>query len=131
MDDQLWYLSQQTRALREFRSELQGQWNDSAARDVNGRYLDPLDEAATALLESLDALQRSLGSAHASLEAAALAERAADAADERVREGLTAAQQQVPMADDQHEQFLRDQAEAQAEFGLVVQLIEQANRCCS
>lgn len=131
MDDELWYLSQQTRTLREFRADIKGVWNDSVARDADTRYLDPIQDSAETLLQLLNELHTTLTVARTNLADAAEAESAALAADELVQDGLTAARQQWPRAEEQYEQFSRNLAEAQSECEAVVSLIEQANGCCS
>jgi hypothetical protein len=131
MDDQLWYLTQQTRRFREFRAEIESTWTDEAARQVRTRYLNPLDDSMSGLIDSLNAVQTALSRTKESLNAASAAETASAEAEERVREGLSVAQQQWPVAEDLNEQVLRNMAEVQSELELAVRSIERANGCCS
>src|SRR4051794_7183658 len=41
LENDLWLLEQQSRALQECRRDLAWVWNDEAARELNRRYLDP------------------------------------------------------------------------------------------
>ena len=49
-EEGLWELAQQNRYLKEHRDDIRHDWDDSAARQINTRHLDPLAEDAEQLL---------------------------------------------------------------------------------
>jgi len=40
-EQSIWYFSQHSRILQEYRDEIAPGWEDSASQDINGRYLNP------------------------------------------------------------------------------------------
>ena len=89
IEQALWGLGRETQRLEEERADLRLLWDDSAASAVNGRHLDPLQEAAARLLNSLRRQGEHLATAQQRLalirEHALTAGRANAAADEALR----------------------------------------------
>jgi chlorite dismutase len=66
-EEGIWELSQQNRWLHEHRADIRHAWDDSAARQVNGRHLDPLAEDADLLLAAIRAQHELLSTAEEQL----------------------------------------------------------------
>jgi hypothetical protein len=130
MEDELWSLGQQSRVVREFRQEIQGVWDDAASRQVNTRYLNPHEEAASHLVDSLRAQQEALLNTRASLRAAGDQELAAGELAAKAADNLKSAGQQEPTAYSEYENYVSHNGRACQEFPLVVRLLEQANEAC-
>ena len=66
-EEAVWELSQQVRQLQEYRADVRSTWDDSAARQINGRHLDPMAEDIEQLLAAVRRLHDLLTDAQESL----------------------------------------------------------------
>lgn len=94
MKDELWSMSQRSRGLHGFRSELRIIWNDTAAQEIDGRYLNPQQEDDAHMQQCLGAQEHAIEQAQRQLAAAQdlaqqasrLSQQVADFLDECTRE---------------------------------------------
>ncbi len=127
MIEELWSLAQQSRILQAFRQEIQGVWNDEAARELNARYLNQHQDDDDRMRRSLDGQQRALQDMDLQLaNAAELAVEATKLA-EQVRALLHVVDQDVRTAYAQHELAARSVNAAKTQFPVIEQLLGQAN----
>lgn len=52
MEEQLWHIDYQTKALQDFRARIQSLWNDEASREINMRYLNPHEDDSLKIVVS-------------------------------------------------------------------------------
>jgi hypothetical protein len=70
MDDTLWVLNRQARAVREAVAEASSVWNDTNARTAEQRFLQPRAEAEATMLASVAAQHQNLEEATARIRQA-------------------------------------------------------------
>lgn len=61
MEELLWSATQQSRTLQELRKNIQGVWQDEAARELAHRYLDPHESEDQRMLGLLNQEKETLG----------------------------------------------------------------------
>ena len=66
-EEAVWELSQQVRQLQEYRADVRLTWDDSAARQINGRHLDPMGEDIDHMLAAVRRLHDALTGAQEKL----------------------------------------------------------------
>jgi hypothetical protein len=62
LEDELWLIQQKFRDLQEYRLEIRAVWDDSAAYELNSRYLNPhegdAEDMQNAIIKQYDALEQ-------------------------------------------------------------------------
>lgn len=130
MEDELWSFTQQSRSLQDLRSDIRAVWDDEAARQLNGRFLEPHraddDEIRRSLRDQRDTLTRmeaSLG----------IANQACITADDRateVREALDYVQKEITDAGRAYDLGVAYESDAKARLPMVQACIDRANAAC-
>jgi hypothetical protein len=128
--DELWSLSQRSRGLAGFLSELRLMWNDSAAQFVSSRYLNPQQEDDARMQQALREQEESL--AQAQEHAGAIDELAVEAEKltQRIEKVLSETGQEVRTAYGHHQTFSEFNNTAHNQFPTIQQLIDAANGAC-
>lgn len=130
MDYELWALQQESRALRDLRTQIAGIWADQAARTLNTRYLDPHEGDAREVCRTLDLQQQELARMWETLALAD--EQLAIAAEQsqHVAEALHDARRDLTDAARYYDRFASNHVEAQARLPLVEEFVNRANEAC-
>lgn len=86
LQDDLWKFDHQSRAVQDFRASMWGVWDDSAAREINLRYLNPHESDDAAMRSALTSQNDHLAVAHTHAERANDHARHADACSQQIYE---------------------------------------------
>jgi len=130
MEDEIWYMKQQSRVLQEFRREIQGFWDDEAAREMNVRYLNPHEDDDTQMTTGLDGQQNALQEAQVKLTSASEHALRAEKLSVEVLEQLELAEQDVSIAYQFYEQYRDYHSHARSFLPEIEKLIAEANSVC-
>jgi hypothetical protein len=130
MHEALWSMSQRSRSLQDLRKDIRNVWNDEAASDVNGRYLDPHefedDRMSTALGEQRELLEHAAQTLESTTDLTLLI----DECSAFVTEKLQFAEQDMDNSYSDFDQYVHYNSEARSKFPLVLELIDHANAAC-
>jgi hypothetical protein len=130
LEETLWPLSQQSRALQELRRDIRHVWNDEAAREINSRYLNPHESddgrMQTALNKQKDLLEQAGQKLESTREFAQLIEECAAVVTEKLR----FVEQDMDNAYSNYDLYVQYNSDARAKFPLVQELISHANAAC-
>jgi hypothetical protein len=130
MDELLWSLRQESRSLQELRRNGQGVWDDSAARELAGRYLDPHETESQQLNDALALQAASLDQAAYRLQVANALALEANNLSTQVVDQIKVTEQELSSAYsccDQHMQYL---SESCSKLPRIQVLVQQANNTC-
>jgi hypothetical protein len=130
MEDLLWSLEQESRTLQNLRKDMRVVWQDEAAHELNGRYLDPHETEDEQMLAELNEQKASLDDSTAKLASAASYARLAEEYATWVVEGLKSTEQELPIAYGNYDTYAHYNSEARAKFPVIKKLISQANSAC-
>lgn len=130
MEESIWSLSQQSRALQELRKDKRGIWNDQAARDINSRYLDPHEIDSQQMLAALEQQKNALDQADSKLDAAQTYARQADECATVVMDKLKFVEQDITNAFSIYDLYVKYDSDARSKFPRVYELISRANSAC-
>ena len=53
MEDGLWFLTQKLRDVKEYRLDTSAVWDDEAAHELNGHFLNPLEDDSEEMIKEL------------------------------------------------------------------------------
>lgn len=128
--DELWALSQRSRGLGSFLSELRLIWNDSAAQEISGRYLNPQQEDDARMQQALGEQQSALEQAQS--QVATIAELAAEAEKlaQKIEQLLGDTSREVSTANNHYQTFTQFNNNAYNQFPTIRQFINNANQSC-
>jgi hypothetical protein len=131
MDDLLWSITQQSRALQELRKDIRPVWQDEAARELTSRYLDPHESEDQQMLAGFNRQKEALDEARGKLVSAA--DYGREAADYAilVAERLNETGQELNSAYGDYDVYAHYHSEARSKFDEIQTLINQANQACS
>lgn len=128
--DNLWHLMAQSKALQEFRQEIRFSWDDSAAKDVNKRYLDPLDEENEQFIAKLKKLCQNIVTIENLYKNITEIIRKANAQSVKITELLQEVHSDVQVAYTHHDKSIEDVERSKILVQETADLISQANSCC-
>jgi hypothetical protein len=131
LEEALWLLAQQSRALQELRRQVAFIWDDSAARYVNERYLDPHETDDRDLRDALRLQLAALAQAEASLTAAGAFGMEAERLAAEIEDWLRPAAEEQRVADYQYNLCVKRSRDAQDRLPIIKQLVVQANGTCT
>ena len=126
----LWSMAQRSRMFQELRKDISHTWHDEAARDINGRHLNPLEEDDGRMRTSLNQQDEMLSQAHQQLALARELSATVDACAVVVSEKLRFAQQDMDSSYSNYDLYVHFKGEAESKFPRVHQLISRANAAC-
>jgi len=130
MEEILWYTKQQSRTLHEFRQEIQGLWDDSAARDINMRYLNPHQDDDNKMVDGFQGQYDALEKAKVKLNSANEHALQAEKLSQEIFELLEATQQDVDTAYHFEEQYKEHHFITRTLLAQIAQSIALANSVC-
>lgn len=129
-NDALWRMSQQSRRLQELRREIEGIWDDNAARELNTRYLHPHQEDDLQMGLSYREQQDKLGQAQLKVTAAQEHEASVERLSSQITDTLDIAEEEMQNAHRGYDLYLSYQAESRSQLPLVQDYIRRANSAC-
>ena len=130
MEENLWMMEQRSRELQEYRLDIQEDWIDEVAKNLNSQYLNPHESDDAVMLQSLRNQNEYLEIANNEL---IIAHRHASDAEQfsvEVKHFLELTQEEVNHSRSEYSQYVESQAAAQSEFPKILKLVEKANRAC-
>jgi methyl-accepting chemotaxis protein len=131
MEEVVWRITRQSRDLQELRMEIHAVWDDGAAREINGRYLNVHAEESEQVHRALEQQHLALQEVKAKLlEVNDLALRANELANQ-IEQTIQMVQQESKNAHASYEQCVENFAAARSLIPVVYKTIEEANHCCS
>lgn len=130
MDDLLWSMTQQSRSLLDLRKNIQGIWQDEAAREFTGRYLDPHESEDQRMLANLNQQKDTLEQASARLTSAEKHGQQAEELALQVNEGIQSTEQELKSAYGNYDTHIYYNSEASSKLPVIQNLIDQANSAC-
>jgi hypothetical protein len=130
IEDALWSMSQRSRALQDLRKDIGQVWVDDAAREINGRYLDPLESDDHRMRTAMNEQSEHLEQAGRQLESANDFALQIDECSKVVTEKLRFAEQDMGNSYSKYDLYVHYNAEARSKFPLVRELIDHANSAC-
>lgn len=131
MEELLWSTTQQSRALQELRKDIQGVWQDEAARELTHRYLNPHESEDQRMLAGLNQQKDTLEIASVKLTSAENCGQQAEALAIQVNEGLQSTEQELKSAYGNYDTHIHYNAEARSKLPIIQNLINQANSACN
>lgn len=131
MREALWQMQQRFRTLQDYRKDKQGLWNDNAAYEINGRYLNPHEESCEQILQALQQQHAVLQQAHTLLASAESHTVEINKLSEKIVRLLQITQQELQPSYSNYEVFFNYHSEAKSGLTEVYQLINQANNACN
>lgn len=130
LEEALWSLSQQERALQDLRRDICHVWNDEAAREINSRYLNPHESDVSRMQTALNKQKELLEQASQKLESTReLAQRIEECAVV-IAEKLRFVEQDMDNAYSNYDLYVQYNSDARSKFPLVQELISHANAAC-
>jgi hypothetical protein len=130
LEETLWLMSQQSRALQDLRKEVGHIWNDEAAREINSRFLNPHEQDDDLMRHELGEQETLLERAGRELESAKVFAQQVEECAAAVAERLRFAEQDMDSAYSNYDLYINYNAEAVAKFPAVEELIRRANASC-
>jgi hypothetical protein len=130
LEEALWSMSQRSRALQDLRKDISHVWDDDAARDINGRYLDPHDFEDRRMRTGLTEQQGLLEQSATTLESATDLALQIDECSAIATEKLRFAEQDMDNSYSAYDLYVHYNSEARSKFPLVRELVNHANAAC-
>lgn len=130
MENLLWSMIQESRVLQSYRNEIRGLWQDEAARDLTGRFLDPHENEDKRMLEALGQQNTALERAEERMENSANFVRTAEEYGVHVRDGLMETDQELQNCFRVFYRYAQRTEEAQSKFSSITALIHDAANAC-
>jgi len=130
LENLLWSMSQESRVLQSYRTEIRGLWQDEAARDLTSRYLDPHENEDKRMLEALGQQKTALERAEERLENSANFVRTAEEYGVHVKDGLKETDQELRICYRAFYRYAQHREEAQSKFSSITALIHNAANAC-
>jgi hypothetical protein len=128
--EELWRLGQQSRVLQEFRANTRRVWNDQAAKDINGKYLEPHKDESSKMQKHLGEQRSALDQATAHIESAEGIGQKAAKCSTQTEQFLREAKEHTQSAYGHYEVCRRLQDDAKKRCDEVAALILEANGAC-
>lgn len=130
MDNLLWSMTRQSRSLLDLRKNIQGIWQDEAARELTSRYLDPHETEGQRMLTNLNQQKDTLEQASARLTSAEKYGQQAEELALQVNEGIQSTEQELKSAYGNYDTHIHYNSEASSKLPAIQNLINQANSAC-
>jgi hypothetical protein len=130
LDEALWSATQQSRVLQELRRDISIVWEDQAARDINGRYLNPHETDDLSMREGISEQAERLKQAKDRCEVAKNLGQQAEEFSLTIAERTKFARQDLVNAYSSFDVFVQYNADARSKFPTIQRLIDNANSAC-
>jgi hypothetical protein len=130
MEDDLWLLQQKYRALQEYRSEIRIVWDDSAAREINNRYLHSHETDAERMQIALIRQSITLQQVDEKLDNVARQVHLAEELSSEIAHNITTADEELRKVNVHLDLFAQYNSDALSAITSIHQLINNANEAC-
>lgn len=130
MEEELWYMQQQSRVVQEFRRDIERLWNDEASRAINTRFLNPHEADDKLMLAQMSSQHENLKEADAKLQTADQHAQEANRLSLEAAEFLQYSQQEVDTAYQYYEQYRDHHSAARELLPQIQEAINKANSVC-
>ena len=130
MEDMLWSMTQESRTLQDLRKDIRGIWQDEAARELNGRYLDPHETEDQQMLAGLNRQKDALDQSRVELASAENSARQVEEYGTFVDEGLKSIEQKLQNLYENYETYTRYHPQARSKLPEIKKLLDLANSAC-
>ena len=127
MEDLLWSMTQESRALQELRLDIGGFWQDEAARELISRFLDPHETEDQHMLAGLNRQKDALDQSNTRLASAESHGQHAEECSVLIVEGLKSTEQDLQSAYRTYDHYVHYNSEARSKLPAIQNLIRQAN----
>src|SRR5688572_14612448 len=114
MEEQLWYIDQQTKALQEFRNAIRNLWDDEASRDLNMRYLNPHQDDSGYMVDGFRQQYKKLLETDTLMDSAVEHAEIAETLSEAIAELIVFVDEDIQTAYQYSEQYKEHIAQAQS-----------------
>jgi hypothetical protein len=131
MEEALWYIRQRSRALQEFRDSVALLWDDTAASELNLRYLNPHQEDAEQLVGQLTEQHGLLESTKQRVQLTFDLALQAEKHSLECAESLEQCEKERRNSEEYYELFREFQSNSQQRFPQIDGLIDKANQSCN
>ena len=130
LEEALWSINQQARVLQDLRRDIRLVWEDEAARELNGRYLNPHESDDLSMRQQMKEQVELVNQAHNKVrEAKEFGQQAEDFA-KTVCERTQFARQDLDSAYSNYDLYVQYNSDARSKFPIIQRLINQANDAC-
>jgi hypothetical protein len=130
LEEALWSISQQSRVLQHLRRDIRMVWEDEAARELNGRYLNPHETDDLSMREQMKEQVELVKQAHNQVTQAEEFGRQAEDFAKSVCERAQFARQDLDNAYSHYDLYVQYNSDARSKFPVIQQLINRANDAC-
>lgn len=130
MEEILWRMKRHSQDLQDLRGSIRGLWNDDAAREINGRYLNPHQEDANRISATLLAQNDALEQSKVHVQGATGHEGKTKEFAVIVKQSLEFAVQETRQAQIHYDQSLQQAALGRERVPQIYELIQSANTSC-
>ena len=130
MEELLWRFARKNRELKNLRKDIQGVWDDDAARDINSRYLNPHETDAREVKASLQKQHTYISEARRFRRHALEEDRRVADAAQKMRLGLESTEREMSLVFSSHGEAKNLHAKALEMLPKIDQLIQSANSTC-
>jgi hypothetical protein len=130
LDDAIWSITQEMRVVQDLRRDIRVVWEDEAAREINGRYLNLHDVDALSMRDEMQEQSELLKQADQKLHEAKEFRGQAENLSKTVAERSQFARQDLDNAYSSYDVFIQYNADARSKLPTIKQLINRANSAC-
>ena len=130
MEDEIWLLTQKLREIKEYRLDTRVAWDDEAAYEINGRYLNPLESDADEMIAELNQQMELLQQVDEKLIHASRLAHTAEKLSKEAARHLQEADDMSLTVYKYLDLFVQHNVEALNIIPKVYQLVAQANAAC-
>jgi hypothetical protein len=130
MEDLLYTMTRESHALQELRKDIQGIWVDTAARELNGRYLNPHESEDQQMLAALNNQKNNLDQTKIKLDSAQTCAQQAARHAEEVIDNLQSAEQELAKVRNDYDRYKQYDSEARSNLPIIQGWIDRANDAC-
>ena len=130
LEEALWSINQQSRVLQNLRRDIRLVWEDEAARELNGRYLNPHEADDLSMREQMKEQVELVKQAHSQVRQAEEFGQQAEDFSKTVCERTQFARQDLDNAYSDYDLYVQYNSDARSKFPVIQQLINRANDAC-
>lgn len=131
LEESLWQFKQRARVLRDHQQDTERVWQDDAATEINRRYFRPHEEDSQQSLIALSKQLQLLNETNTKLQTSGQLILKANRLSEEIEKLINFANQDISRSHSEYSVFQEQNSAARSELPIIVQLINQANSCCS
>jgi hypothetical protein len=130
LEEALWSINQQSRVLQDLRRDIRVVWEDEAARELNGRYLNPHENDDLSMRAQMKEQVELVQQAHNQVRQAEEFGQQAEDFSKTVCERTQFARQDLDSAYSNYDLYVQYNSDARSKFPVIQRLINQANNAC-